>query len=413
MPAGVVIVGAGAAGIGAGLELKGRGIPFTILEAAQRVGGRAHTDRASLPGYWDRGCQWLHCADVNPLVPWADRLGTLYDRSHDRTRRAYWRHGLRLSEAESAGIDARTDAGFDAVYAAGAAGEPTIAEALAAGGHDDPFLLYLMRLMACDEPERASARGYAAYADTGVDWIVRTGYGALIERMAEGLAPRTGVTVTGIEDRPGGVRVATAQGTIEARAAIVTVSTNVLLSGAIALPAGEARDLVGLMADVPCGAYEKVALALRHLPDGLSEMDGIAVDTGEPAKAPYVQIVPGAAPKMILHMAGALARGLSAEGAGAMTDFALTVLASAFGAHFRGLVTASAVTGWGGDPLVRGGYSYSAAGRAESRDRMIAADTGRIAFAGEAFSPRWQATAHGAYQSGRDVAARVAAGLAA
>ena len=31
-----------------------------------------------------------------------------------------------------------------------------------------------------------------------------------------------------------------------------------------------------------------------------------------------------------------------------------------------------------------------------------------VAFAGEAFSAQWQATAHGAYASGRDVAARLA-----
>ena len=71
----VVIVGAGAAGVGAGLELQARGVPFVILEAADRVGGRAFTDRASLPGPWDQGCHWFHCADVNPLVAWADRLG--------------------------------------------------------------------------------------------------------------------------------------------------------------------------------------------------------------------------------------------------------------------------------------------------------------------------------------------------
>ena len=46
----VVIVGAGAAGIGAGLELQARGVPFVILEAANRIGGRAFTDTASLPG---------------------------------------------------------------------------------------------------------------------------------------------------------------------------------------------------------------------------------------------------------------------------------------------------------------------------------------------------------------------------
>ena len=73
-----VIVGAGAAGIGAGLELTARGIPFVILEAQNRVGGRAFTDRTSMPVAWDQGCHWLHCADKNPLVQWADRLGADY-----------------------------------------------------------------------------------------------------------------------------------------------------------------------------------------------------------------------------------------------------------------------------------------------------------------------------------------------
>ena len=52
----VVIVGAGAAGIGAGLELRDRGISCVILEAAERVGGRAFTDKTSLPYLWDQGC---------------------------------------------------------------------------------------------------------------------------------------------------------------------------------------------------------------------------------------------------------------------------------------------------------------------------------------------------------------------
>jgi monoamine oxidase len=74
----VVIVGAGAAGIAAGLELTARGVPFVILEAQHRIGGRAFTDKTSMPVAWDQGCHWLHCADKNPLVEWADRLGADY-----------------------------------------------------------------------------------------------------------------------------------------------------------------------------------------------------------------------------------------------------------------------------------------------------------------------------------------------
>ncbi len=39
----VVIIGAGFAGLAAGRELAERGLHVTILEATERVGGRAHT----------------------------------------------------------------------------------------------------------------------------------------------------------------------------------------------------------------------------------------------------------------------------------------------------------------------------------------------------------------------------------
>jgi monoamine oxidase len=66
------------------------------------------------------------------------------------------------------------------------------------------------------------------------------------------------------------------------------------------------------------------------------------------------------------------------------------------------------MTSWQTNPLVQGGYSFTRPGHGEMRRKMMAADTGNIAFAGEAFSRGWYATAHGAYQSGRDAASRLA-----
>jgi monoamine oxidase len=52
----VVIVGAGATGIGAGLALLRLGVPFVILEAKDRTGGRAYSESSSLGHLWDHGC---------------------------------------------------------------------------------------------------------------------------------------------------------------------------------------------------------------------------------------------------------------------------------------------------------------------------------------------------------------------
>ena len=61
----VVIIGGGAAGIGAAGGSPPRALHL-LLEASQRIGGRAWT--ANVAGQaLDLGCGWLHSADRNPL----------------------------------------------------------------------------------------------------------------------------------------------------------------------------------------------------------------------------------------------------------------------------------------------------------------------------------------------------------
>lgn len=409
----LVIVGAGAAGVGAGLELQARGVPFVILEAAGRVGGRAHTDTTSLPHVWDRGCHWLHCADVNPLVPWADRLGANYLREERIDHFMVWAKDRWASAAEAAEARAALVTALEAVERAGEAGRDVpVAEVLPDAGRWAPAVGHILQLLASEDAEKVSAVGYADYADTDVNWPVASGYGDLIGRMAAGLPIRTGVSVSAVTQRADGVRVETSAGAIEARAAIVTASTNVLLSGAIAFGPGPARDLLDLVQHVPCGAYEKVAIALeRRLVDDDAKVFCM-IEGGDGASPVDFQIAPRGEPLMIAHMAGSLARDFAAGGEAAMIDFAVERLVMAFGADVRKRIVGTAATGWRQDPFVGGAYSYAKPGCAADRWRMIEADTGTVAFAGEAFSRQWQATAHGAYQSGRDVAARMAQRMA-
>ena len=101
-------------------------------------------------------------------------------------------------------------------------------------------------------------------------------------------------------------------------------------------------------------------------------------------------------------------RDIARDDPGALEAFARERLALVFGADVARSVRGAAVTGWHGDPFVQGSYSHAVPGAARIRHRMIEADTGTVAFAGEAFSMDYQATAHGAYLSGRSVARRMA-----
>jgi monoamine oxidase len=70
----VVVIGAGLAGLTAAKELRRLDHSVLILEANDRIGGRAYTaDISGVP--IDYGGAWLHGVPTNPLAPLADALG--------------------------------------------------------------------------------------------------------------------------------------------------------------------------------------------------------------------------------------------------------------------------------------------------------------------------------------------------
>jgi monoamine oxidase len=64
----VVVIGAGAAGLSAAATLLPANESVTVLEARDRVGGRAHTVTSRGGHPVDLGCQWFHDAPTNPWV---------------------------------------------------------------------------------------------------------------------------------------------------------------------------------------------------------------------------------------------------------------------------------------------------------------------------------------------------------
>ena len=113
--------------------------------------------------------------------------------------------------------------------------------------------------------------------------------------------------------------------------------------------------MLDCVADVPCGAYEKVAVALRRLPvetrtqfcwidagDGrargeLSGRAGRGADADRPCRRPTMRAT------------------WRAEGEAAMVALATERLAEAFGSAIRGEILGTAVTGVAGEPLRAGG----------------------------------------------------------
>ncbi len=401
----VVIVGAGAAGVGAGMALKRLGVDFLIIEAKDRVGGRAFSESASLGHLWDHGCHWFHSADINPLREIADRIGHGYAPRQDAITAPMFVNGRWDMESK-----ARLEV-WDYLERVAVSGRDVAASAFMAEGDPlAPVLGHWMKLMTSAEPQEVSALDYGRFEDTHVNLRVRDGYGALIARLASALPIRLGCPASWIAQAGSRMRVETPEGIIAADAVIVTASVNVLKSGAIRFSPALPEDFAEALAAVPCGTYEKMAVAVND--ETFSEFGHVGCEIVDPqgSEPLNMEIGPFGRPIAIGHIAGHFARDLAAEGEAARIDFFIEKLVSAFGASIRGKITGAATTGWTRDPFIRGGYASARPGKAAARDAMIEADLAPLLFAGEAFHPFANATAHGAYLSGQDAALKAARG---
>src|SRR5882672_10850622 len=107
----VAIIGAGAAGLGAAHALKNSGLSSVMLEARDRVGGRAHTILAAPDIIFDAGCGWLHSANKNSFVKIARQLNFEIDTTRPPWREQSFDNGFPLKERQDfiAALDAFYD----------------------------------------------------------------------------------------------------------------------------------------------------------------------------------------------------------------------------------------------------------------------------------------------------------------
>ena len=405
----VVIIGAGAAGIGAGLALSRLGVHYIILEAKHRVGGRAYTDSDTFGRPWDRGCHWFYSADVNPLRTIADRLEHPYEKETSE-----WMNALHLgdrwaSDEELSAARKFISDGFARIAAANE--DVALAEILDQNGPWAQLMHDRLTHLRANEPENISALGSSRYEGSDVSLAVSGGVGTLFELMARGLPVRTGCEVSRIGVRNGRVEVEGRDDTmVSAGAVIVTVSTEVLQAGVIEFDPALPDDVTDALDSINIGHAEKIALSLGSDPFGFSETTRISLTGGSGDAARHIQfeIIPNGRPLAVAHIGGDLARDLAKAGEAQMVDYAVSALCSAYGSDMASKVVEAAATSWSTDPYVRGGYSAVKPGRIGARGVLREAAAERIYFAGEATSAQYFSTCHGAYLSGLDAAHRAA-----
>src|ERR1700720_1512243 len=182
----VAIIGGGAAGIAAGRRLADARVDCLIVEARLRLGGRAWTTGIGTAAALDLGCGWLHSADRNPWHAIAVAQGRAIDKTPPPWRRPSTPTGFPLAE-QAAFFDAL--AHFYQRIDSLSEHAPDVAAAtfLAPHGRWNGLISAVGSYVSGADLERVSTRDFQRYEDSGVNWRVIDGYGAVIAAHGEGL----------------------------------------------------------------------------------------------------------------------------------------------------------------------------------------------------------------------------------
>jgi monoamine oxidase len=400
----VAIIGAGAAGIAAARRAMAAKARVAVFEAGSRIGGRCVTDTAMFGVPFDLGAHWIRYPDDNPVPTQAgNAVVEIYSAprgqsirvgprsARDAELESYLTGLLRAHRAIDEAARGKTDmAAARALPADLGAWQSTIGFALG------PFVCGQdLDKVSVQDLGHAGDRERAAYC--------RQGYGTLLARLAGGLPVRLSSPVTRIDWYRDRVELTTAKGRLIARTAIVTASTNVIVSDKIEFEPDLPRDMLAAAENLALGSYDHIGLLMPGNPLGLQRDDLVFEQSSGKRTAALLGRVAGTDLHMV-EVAGGFGRELAAKGEPAMLEFAREWLTSLFGTDVKNKITRAHATRWNDEPYALGAMSAASPGHAEARSTLVEPVGGRLWFAGEALHATKWGTVAGAWESGERAA---------
>jgi monoamine oxidase len=399
----IVVIGAGAAGIAATRRIMAANRKVIVIEAFSQAGGRCLTDTTTFDIPFDRGARWLHNPDTNPMVRLARSAGLEISASPAGQKIRVGRRNARAGETEEflAALVRANRAVDDA--SRGKADVPC-ASALPKDLGDWAWTAeFVLGANATGKDLKdISAIDKSRAQDRSAAIGCRQGLGTLIAKLATDVPLALSTQANHIAWNGRDVTVDTPSGKIAARAAIITVSSNVLVAGGIKFTPDIPKRQLDAASKLSLGSYDRIVLQLPGNPLGLGR-DDVLIEQSNSTRTAMLFANVGGSSLCMLDIAGSFGRDLSAQGEAAMAAFAVEWLTKLYGSDVGAAVKKTSVTRWNAAPFALGAMSVAAVGAQPSR-KILTEPIGCMFLAGEATHETLWGTVDGAWESGERAA---------
>ena len=409
----IVVIGAGSAGLATTNYLTQKGKSVICIEANNHIGGRAYTDNSIFGVPYDLGAHWIESSTKNPYKIYGEKNKNEFNvYPEGEEKYAFYEEDKRLIWPE----DKEVWKVYDAAEAAIAKTRKDIAPIEVVKNktseyYDTVHTIIGPWVMAKDF-SRYSCKDYNdAEWGAGNEWHCEQGYGALVAHRWKDIPVELNTEAKEIKWDGQGVKVETNNGTISAKACVVTVSTGVLNARKIKFTPDLPLEKYDSFSGISMGVYNHIALQFKKNFFDVKEKDSYLYYKIKSQNAPSPRGFCGflnasGSNLSYFDTGGEFARELEQEGEQASIDFVLSELRTIFGSKVDKNLIKGHATKWASNPLTLGSYASAEPGKAHLREVLRQSVGDRIFFAGEATAKDW-ASVEGAHNSGETTAKEI------
>ena len=410
----VIIVGAGIAGISAAKILDNNNISNIVIEANNRVGGRAKKAPESFGHWFDLGCSYLHEGEINPFRAVAKSLNVPIDHKNgdifsiEKTKYLLGEKPFLLNQNKKVKKSYNSFLVKLNFYKENVGDNP-LSSCLNINDPNYPILFDYLTGLNGIEANLVSARDFAS-VNEGKDLIIESGLANMIDKWATGINVILNDQVKQINWGKKQIEIYTKSKKYVCKSVLLTVSNGILANEDIAF--------------IPKLPDYKIQ-AIHNLPMGILNKIGVLFEEGtfKDNQLGWYVVTPDKYHNKISEIFSFEIRKKEKEhmifffGGKKGSDIEnypkkyykkiIEFIKKQFGDNIEKNIIKLIHSSWGKDPYSKGAYSYALPGHNFERDLLKKTLDKKVYFAGEATINKTYGTCHGAYISGNYAANKI------